>query len=75
MKKITDPKILHQKIENRSKELNVLIDTLLQKDYNKRPSIKELFLNNLTVQTAVCDLLQLYLPIKNFIFEELILRL
>jgi serine/threonine protein kinase len=49
MKKITDPKILHQKIDNRSKELNDLIDTLLQKDYNKRPSVKDLFLKNLTV--------------------------
>jgi serine/threonine protein kinase len=49
MKNITDPKILHQKIENRSKELNDLIDNLLQKEYNKRPSIKELFLKNMTV--------------------------
>ena len=73
MKKIAD--IKHQKIENRSKKLNGLIDALLQKDHNKRPSIKEMFLNNSTAQTAICDLLQKFLPIKNFIFEELILRL
>jgi hypothetical protein len=29
MKKITDPDITHKKIENRSKELNDLIDALL----------------------------------------------
>jgi hypothetical protein len=29
MKKIADPDITHQKIENRSKELNDLIDALL----------------------------------------------
>jgi serine/threonine protein kinase len=75
IKKITDLGITHQKIEIRSKELNDLIDVLLQKDYNKRPSIKELFLNYPIVQTAVCDFLQRFLPIKNFIFEELILRL
>jgi serine/threonine protein kinase len=75
IKKITDLGITHQKIENRSKELNDLIDALLQKDHNKRPSIKELFLNNPMVQTAVCDLLQKFLSVQNFIFEELILRL
>ena len=75
IKKIGDPDLTHQKIENRSKELNDLIDALLQKDHNKRPSIKELFLNNPMVQTAICDLLQKFLPIQNFVFEELILRL
>ena len=73
--KITDPAISHQKIENRSKELNELIDSLLNKDHEKRPSIKELFLNYPIVQTAVCDLLKKFVPIKNIIFEELILRL
>ena len=75
MKKIGDLDITHQKIENRSKELNDLIDCLLQKDHNKRPTIKELFLNNPIVQTSVCDLLQKFLPIQNLIFEELVLRL
>ena len=75
MKKIADLDITHQKIENRSKELNDLIDALLQKDHNKRPSIKELILNNPIAQTAVGGLLQKFFPIQNFIFEELILRL
>jgi len=75
IKKITDLGITHQKIENRSKELNDLIDALLQKDHNKRPSIKELFLKYPMVQTAVFDLLQKFLSVQNFIFEELILRL
>ena len=75
MKKIGDLDITHQKIENRSKELNDLIDCLLQKDHNKRPTIKELFLNNPIVQTSVCDLLLKFLPIQNLIFEELVLRL
>jgi serine/threonine protein kinase len=75
MDKIRDPNIRHSIIDNRSKELNALIDVLLEKDHTKRPTIKDLFLNYPIVQTAVCDLLQKFLPIQNFIFEELILRL
>ena len=73
--KIRDPNIRHSKIDNRSKELNGLIDVLLEKDHTKRPTIKDLFLYFPLVQRAVCDLLQKFIPIKNFIFEELILRL
>jgi serine/threonine protein kinase len=40
IKKITDQTIPHKKIENNSKELNALIDTLLNKDHEKRPTIK-----------------------------------
>lgn len=75
MDKIRDPNIRHSIIDNRSKELNGLIDVLLEKDHTKRPTIKDLFLYFPLVQRAVCDLLQKFIPIKNFIFEELILRL
>ena len=75
MKKIADLNITHKKLEYRSKDLNDLIDVLLEKNHNKRPSIKELFLNNPIAQTAICDILQKFLPIQNFTFEELVLRL
>ena len=75
MKKIADLNITHKKLEYRSKNINDLIDVLLEKNYNKRPSIKELFLNNPIAQTAICDILQKFLPIQNFTFEDLVLRL
>ena len=73
---IKHPEIKKSKyIDKYHKELNGLIDALLQKDPEKRPSIKQVFLNFEIVKTAVCSFLQEFVPIQNFIFDELIQRL
>ena len=67
---------MHSRIENRTPELNGLIDAMLQKKQDDRPSIKELFLNFPILKRAIFDLLKRFLRVKtNFTFERLLMQL
>jgi hypothetical protein len=48
---------------------------MLRKNQEERPSIKQLFLDFPILQDAIYDLLEEFLPLKNFIFEKLVLQL
>ena len=54
---------MHKRIENRSSELNGLIDAMLQKKQDDRPSIKDLFLNFPILREAIIALLEKFLPV------------
>jgi hypothetical protein len=66
----------HKRIENHSSELNGLLDAMLQKKQDDRPSIKELFLNFPILKDAIFALLYRFLEVKtNFTFEKLVMQL
>ena len=65
-------KKIHKRIENRSLELNCLIDAMLQKKQENRPSIKQLFLKFPILQNAILDLLSKFVSVKNSTFEKLV---
>jgi hypothetical protein len=54
---------MHKKIENHSAELTGLIDAMLQKKQDDRPSIKELFLNFPILKKAIFALLIRFLAV------------
>lgn len=62
---------VQNRIVNRSAELNGLIDAMLMKRQDDRPSIKELFLNFPILKNAIFDLIEKFLEVKNFTFETL----
>jgi hypothetical protein len=64
---------MQKNLLNRPQSLIDLINAMLRKKQEERPSIKQLFLDFPTLQDAIFDLLQEFLPLKNFIFEKLIL--
>ena len=67
---------MHKRIDNRTPELNGLIDAMLQKKQEDRPSIKVLFLNFPILEEAIIDLLKRFLKVKtNFNFEKLLMQL
>ena len=66
---------IQSRIENRPPELNGLLEAMLKKRQDDRPSIKELFLNFPILQNAILELMARFLRVNDFTFENLYLQL
>jgi hypothetical protein len=62
---------MHKELERPSTELNRLIKEMLQQE--NRPSIKQLFLDFPILQNAILNVLSMFVPVKNFTFEKLMM--
>jgi hypothetical protein len=62
---------MHKELEHPSTELHGFIKEMLQQE--NRPSIKQLFLEFPILQNAILDLLNMFVPVKNFTFDKLVM--